>query len=185
MLERLRVRLRERGIRHDVVDALIPKPPGDVNLDWLMQELDDLISGTERPGSKLAYRPSDQIVRLEKGAVELASALETGSGADALYIYRRVANILADIKIPAGSKDKFEVGASEAVMSLARWVEQIETQIQGALSSLDIASAVASLGSGRGTVDMFFEDTVVLDPDANKRAARILINTVIHSESRK
>jgi glycyl-tRNA synthetase beta subunit len=152
MLDRLRVRLREEGVRFDVVDALIPKAPKEIDLDWLMQDVDDWLSGKIRPGNTVSYRPSDQINAIQHAARSLNKLFFTPAGHDALYVYRRAAKILAEAVIDKSHADTIEVGAAEETMTFARWVDELDGKLTSALATKDLGLAIdaKNLLGGKG-----------------------------------
>lgn len=176
LFDRLRVRLRDEGIRPDVINATIPPDWRKTKLKAQNKRLLDMldVENWETASVGLApYEPAEFSIWIEDAARSLAKILPSEAGQSALYVYRRCVNILAGQRVPHGSNMVIEVGAPEAVMALARWIEGLETDLHAALAVRDFSAAVASIASGKPIIDSFFETVMVNDPDETKRIARL------------
>ena len=145
--DRLKVWLRERGVRHDIVAAIV------------------------RPGAPLA----DDLLHLFRMAGALTELLETENGKGLLAGYTRTANILAAEEKKDGLRygavlNKPRLEAKEA-KALSAAVEKIAS---GTIKSTDDAIArMGALGGLRGPIDAFFEAVVVNDDDPAIRINRL------------
>ncbi len=133
--DRLKVYLRDQGMRHDLIDAVFALPGQD---DLLM------------------------IVRRVEA---LGRFLETGDGASLLALVRRALNILKieekkDAKSYGGKpatkllKEKEEKALAAAIKSAAK-------EVQAALASEDFEEAMGALAKLRAPVDAFFDKVTV------------------------
>ena len=148
--DRLKVAMREQGVRHDLVTSVF------------------------------ALGDEDDLVRLLKRVDALAAFLASEDGANLLTAYRRAANIVAieekkdgrayegraDLKL---IKARGEVAEAELHGTLG----VIEVKIADALKAEDFAAAMASLASLRAPVDRFFESVTVNAEDAALRENRL------------
>jgi glycyl-tRNA synthetase beta chain len=146
--ERLKVYLREKGARHDLVDAVFALPGQD---DLLM------------------------IVRRVEA---LGQLLDTEDGKNLLAGYRRAANILrAEEKKDgaeafAGKHVQTEL-APPAEKYLADIVASAGAAVRQHVASEDFEGAMRALATLRAPVDGFFLDVTVNDPDPQTRVNRL------------
>jgi glycyl-tRNA synthetase beta chain len=146
--DRLKVYLREKGARHDLIDAVFALPGQD---DLLM------------------------IVRRVEA---LGKLLETEDGKNLLAGYRRAANILrAEEKKDgaeafAGKHVQTEL-APPAERYLADVVASAGAAVREHVASEDFEGAMRALATLRAPVDGFFLDVTVNDPDPQTRVNRL------------
>ena len=149
-IDRLKVYLRDKGARHDLIDAAISEDGAD---DLLM------------------------IVRRVEA---LGSFLETDDGKNLLAGYKRAANILrAEEKKEAdGGKSFIEKHApnlrsehAEHVLSAA--IDRARDEAAKHVAAEDFAGAMHALSKLRVPVDAFFVDVTVNDPDPRYRLNRL------------
>jgi glycyl-tRNA synthetase beta chain len=146
--DRLKVYLREKGARHDLIDAVFALPGQD---DLLM------------------------IVRRVEA---LGKLLETEDGKNLLAGYRRAANILrAEEKKDgaeafAGKHVQTEL-APPAERYLANVVASAGASARQHAASEDFEGAMRALAALRAPVDGFFLDVTVNDPDPETRLNRL------------
>jgi glycyl-tRNA synthetase beta chain len=178
MYDRIRVRLRDIGIKQDVINAVVPPKWRTSEIDLIEEDLEGFISGEAGVGLD-PYSPPEFPLWIEQAAGSLDKILQTKDGQDAIYVYRRVVNILSGAKVPYDSVVSLEIGAPEEVMTLARWAEGAKVDIQGALLLRDYAAAIRCVATGRMAVDEFFEKVRVNDPDIDKRIARLRLLEVV------
>jgi glycyl-tRNA synthetase beta chain len=133
--DRLKVYLRDQGIRHDVIDACLA-----------------------RPGN-------DDLTLLVKRAEALSAVLKTEDGANLLAGFRRANNILAQaeekdgVEYSYGADAKFAETDSERALFAA--LDRAEAAITPALKTEDFATAMAAMASLRAPIDAFFTDVQV------------------------
>ncbi|WP_135501825.1 glycine--tRNA ligase subunit beta [Roseovarius aestuariivivens] len=129
--DRLKVVLRDRGIRHDVIDACLGLGGGD---DFAL----------------IAAR-----------AQALQSVLETEEGENLLQGFKRANNILAQaeekdgVEYSFGADPKFAKDPTETALFQA--LEEAEAKIAAANEAEDFAAAMAAMAALRGPIDDFFE----------------------------
>lgn len=151
--DRLKVHLREQGVRHDLISAVF------------------------------ALGGEDDLVRLLARVDALARFLGTEDGANLLVAYRRAANIVRiEEKKDGRSYDEPVVEADlreEEEKVLAGALADTEESVKAALAKEDFAGAMAALARLRGPVDAFFDRVTVNAEDARLRANRLRLLSVI------
>jgi glycyl-tRNA synthetase beta chain len=136
--ERLKVQMREKGVRHDVVDAV------------------------------LAVGSEDDLVRLLAKVEAVQSFLSSEAGKNLLTGYGRAANILrAEEKKDKDLSAKI-AGASDAALlelpeenAVATALGAVEQATKPALAREDFAGAMQALAGLRGPIDAFFDKVTV------------------------
>ncbi|TCT02593.1 glycine--tRNA ligase subunit beta [Aquabacter spiritensis] len=158
LAERLKVHVRERGARHDLVDAVFALPGQD---DLLM------------------------IVRRVEA---LQSFLETEDGRILLAGYRRAVNILRIEEKKDGARYAGPADARRLVEPaeerLAAAIETVKGQVAEAVAGEDFAAAMAALSHLRGPVDAFFEAVTVNATDGELRVNRLRLLDEIRDATR-
>ncbi len=135
LADRLKVVLREEGIRHDVIDACF------------------------------GLGGQDDLVLLVARVRALQAFLETEDGANLLAGYRRASNILAAEEKKDGVAYEGEPSAKfaeqEAERALFAALDTAEPAIAKALAAEDFAAAMGEMARLRPPVDGFFEEVLV------------------------
>ena len=149
-IDRLKVYLRDKGARHDLIDAAIGEDGAD---DLLM------------------------IVRRVEA---LGSFLDTDDGKNLVAGYKRAANILrAEEKKEADGGKGFlarhepNLRSEHAEHVLAAAIDRAATEAGKHVAEEDFAGAMHALSKLRAPVDAFFVDVTVNDPDPAKRLNRL------------
>ena len=145
--DRLKVYLRDRGARHDLVDAV-----------FAMEGHDDLWLIVQRVNA-------------------LSDFLATDDGANLLAGYKRAANILRieekkDGKSASGAANT-ELFAEKAESDLYAAIDAATGIAREAVAKEDFAGAMAALAQLRGPVDLFFDDVTVNADDPALRENRL------------
>jgi glycyl-tRNA synthetase beta chain len=148
-VDRLKVALRDRGTRHDLIDAVLS-----------LQSQDDLVS---------------LVARVEA----LQSFLKSDDGANLLVAYRRAANILKAEEKKDGTAydgepdpEAFIAGEEKALfVDLATAGELIRAEV----SRERFVEAMGVMARLRKPVDAFFDKVTVNDKDPKLRANRLLL----------
>jgi glycyl-tRNA synthetase beta chain len=129
--DRLKVYLKDQGIRHDIIDAC------------------------------LAMDGADDLTLLVKRARALSDVLGTEDGVNLVQGYKRAANILAQaeekdgVEYSFGADPKFaEVDEEKALFDA---LTAASGAIKDALSSEDFAAAMGQMAELRAPIDAFFE----------------------------
>ena len=133
--DRLKVHLRDEGIRHDVIDACIGMPG------------------------------NDDLVLLVRRAEALATFLKTDDGENLTQGFKRANNILTDeerkdgVEYSFGPDAKLAEAAEEKALFGA--LDAAEARIAPALAAEDFAAAMSAMADLRQPIDAFFEAVVV------------------------
>ena len=136
--DRLKVQMREKGVRHDVVDAVF------------------------------ALGKEDDLVRLLARVEALQAFLGSEAGKNLLTGYGRAANIVrAEEKKDKGLAAKI-AGAPDAALleqaeekAVASALAEVETKVGPALAKEDFAGAMAAFAGLRVPIDAFFDKVTV------------------------
>ncbi|HBS49492.1 MAG TPA: glycine--tRNA ligase subunit beta [Rhodobacteraceae bacterium] len=132
---RLKVFLRDQGLRHDVIDACIA-----------------------RPGS-------DDLNRLVKRARALQKVLGTEDGENLVQGFKRANNILSQAEAKDGVEYSFGADAkyaeAESEKALFAALEAAEPRIKTALEAEDFTAAMSETAGLRAPIDAFFEEVQV------------------------
>jgi glycyl-tRNA synthetase beta chain len=145
--DRLKVHLREKGARHDLIDAVF------------------------------SLGGQDDLALIVKRVDALGEFLKTDDGANLLAGVKRGSNILAieekkDKKSYAGTYDLKLLTAKEE-LALAAAIEAVKQDTVAAINVENFAGAMRALAELRAPVDAFFEKVTVNDPDAKIRENRL------------
>lgn len=157
--DRLKVHLRDQGVRHDHVSAVF------------------------------ALGGEDDLVRLLTRVNALAQFLNTDDGANLLVAYRRAANIVRIEEKKDGVSHDGDVvvedlGAREAA-ALHKSISSADLLVQKALDKEDFTSAMTALATLRRPVDTFFDKVTVNTGDAGQRTARLgLLSQIVAAMGR-
>ncbi|WP_145105723.1 glycine--tRNA ligase subunit beta [Cereibacter sediminicola] len=136
--DRLKVHLREQGIRHDVIDACLAMPG------------------------------NDDLTLLVKRAEALSAFLKSDDGTNLLQGFKRANNILAQaeakdgVEYSFGADPKFAETDEERALFAA--LAQAEAAIAPAMQAEDFAAAMAAMAALRAPIDAFF-DTVQVNSE--------------------
>jgi len=154
--DRLKVHLRDEGIRHDVIDACL-----------------SLNSGA--PSG--ATPNNDDLTLLVKRARALAAFLKTDDGENLVLGFRRANNILTQaeeqdgVEYSFGPDPKLAEGPEEAALFAA--LDAAEAAIAPAMQAEDFAAAMAAMAALRAPIDAFFEAVQVNADNAVVRRNRL------------
>ncbi|MBI1219257.1 MAG: glycine--tRNA ligase subunit beta [Rhodobacteraceae bacterium] len=128
--DRLKVHLRDQGIRHDVIDACLAMPG------------------------------NDDLTLLVKRAEALAAFLNTEDGTNLLQGFKRANNILTQaeakdgVEYSFGADPKFAADASETALFAV--LDAAEATLAPAMASEDFPAAMAAMAALRAPIDAFF-----------------------------
>ncbi|MDB0019366.1 glycine--tRNA ligase subunit beta [Planktomarina temperata] len=145
--DRLKTYLRDRGIRHDVIDACIAMPQ------------------------------SDDLALLVKRAEALQGALGTDDGENLIQGFKRANNILSQaeekdgVEYSFGADVKYAENEAEKVLFAA--LDLADKTIQPAMATQDFAAAMAAMATLRGPIDAFFEAVKINADSALVRRNRL------------
>ena len=133
--DRLKVYLRDQGIRHDVIDACLAMPG------------------------------NDDLTLLVNRAEALSAVLKTEDGANLLAGFKRANNILTQAEDKDGVEYSYgadlKFAETDAERALFTALDQAEATITPALKAEDFATAMAAMANLRRPIDAFFTDVQV------------------------
>jgi len=138
--DRLKVHLRDQGIRHDVIDACLAPSP---------------LAATSAAGPG-----NDDLTLLVKRAEALAAFLKTDDGENLLQGFKRANNILTQaeekdgVEYSYGADPKFAEGTEERTLFAA--LDTAESAIAPAMQAEDFAQAMTAMAALRAPIDAFF-----------------------------
>ncbi len=151
--ERLKVALRDRGVRHDLISAVF------------------------------ALGGEDDLVRLLARVKALEGFLGSDDGANLLVAYRRAANIVRieqkKDKTTYNGGAEASILAQDEEKSLFAALNQASETAGAALSEEDFTGAMAALAGLRRPVDAFFDHVTVNSDDAALRENRLRLLSAI------
>lgn len=153
--DRLKVHLREKGARHDLIDAVF------------------------------ALGGQDDLALIVKRVEALAEFLKTDDGANLLAGVKRASNILSieekkDKTSHAGTPDGAMLVAPEE-KGLAAAIAKVKFDTQAAINVENFAGAMRALSELRAPVDAFFEKVTVNAEDAKLRENRLRLLSEIRA----
>jgi glycyl-tRNA synthetase beta chain len=148
--DRLKVYLRDKGARHDLIDAA------------------------------LASGANDDLVLIVRRIDALAAMLDSEDGKNLLAGYKRAANIVRaeEKKDGAGHYDKaFDPALAQQSEEthLAQTLNHLDADVRALIGQDQFAAAVKALSALRGPVDAFFEHVTVNDADPALRLNRLCL----------
>ncbi|WP_112309679.1 glycine--tRNA ligase subunit beta [Pseudogemmobacter bohemicus] len=136
--DRLKVFLKDQGIRHDVIDACLAMPG------------------------------SDDITLLVKRATALSDTLKTEDGKNLIQGYKRANNILTQAEAKDGVEYSFgpdpKLAETDQERALFTALDQAEAKIAPAMKEEDFATAMQAMSKLRAPIDAFF-DTVQINAE--------------------
>jgi glycyl-tRNA synthetase beta chain len=128
--DRLKVYLKDQGVRHDVIDACLAMPG------------------------------NDDLTLLVKRAEALAAVMKTEDGANLIQGYKRAANILAQAEQKDGVEYSFgadpKFAETDAERALFAALDKAEAEITPAMAAEDFPKAMAAMAALRAPIDAFF-----------------------------
>ncbi|TVS01563.1 MAG: glycine--tRNA ligase subunit beta [Rhodobacteraceae bacterium] len=129
--DRLKVHLRDQGIRHDVIDACLAMPG------------------------------NDDLTLLVKRAEALSAFLKTADGENLLQGFKRANNILTQAEAKDGVEYCFgpdpKLAETPEETALFTALDRAEAAIAPAMKAEDFAQAMAAMAALRAPIDAFFE----------------------------
>jgi glycyl-tRNA synthetase beta chain len=155
-VDRLKVQQRERGVRHDLIEAVFTTG-------------DDL-----------------DLVRILARVEALQRFLETEDGDNLLVAYRRAANIVRIAREKEGDQFAGPIDpallAEPVERSLAAAFASLQPRLRERLAAEDYAAAMRELAELRAPVDRFFDEVHVNVDDARLRHNRFRLLTTLQED---
>ncbi|MDG1170387.1 MAG: glycine--tRNA ligase subunit beta [Sulfitobacter sp.] len=145
--DRLKVYLRDQGIRHDIIDACIAMPG------------------------------NDDLTLLVKRAGALSETLKTDDGENLIQGFKRANNILSQaeeadgVEYSYGADVKFAQTNEERALFSA--LDDAEAKIAPAMAAQDFTDAMSAMAALRGPIDAFFTAVQVNSDNATVRRNRL------------
>jgi glycyl-tRNA synthetase beta chain len=145
--DRLKVYLRDQGIRHDIIDACIAMPN------------------------------NDDLTLLVKRARALFETLATDDGQNLIQGFKRANNILTQaeeadgVEYSYGADPKFSETDEERALFTA--LDAAEAKIAPAMEQPDFTTAMSAMAALRGPIDAFFEATQINTDNQTVRRNRL------------
>jgi glycyl-tRNA synthetase beta chain len=179
IVDRLKVQLKEKGARFDLVDAVLALPA-------ISKEMVDNLGGSEH--SPIQQTDSDDLLLIVRRVEALGKFLDTDDGKNLLAGTKRAANIL---RIEEKKDGKTFDGAPDAKLyqldeekTLASAIDQVKTEAGAAVANEDFASAMSVMAKLRPAVDAFFDKVKVNDDDKAVRENRLKLLNEIREATR-
>ncbi|MBM1557422.1 glycine--tRNA ligase subunit beta [Sulfitobacter mediterraneus] len=145
--DRLKVYLRDQGVRHDIIDACI------------------------------AMDGNDDLTLLVKRARALSETLSTDDGENLIQAFKRANNILTQaeaadgVEYSYGADIKFaEVDEEKALFAA---LDKAEAAIAPAMAAQDFTTAMSAMAALRGPIDAFFDAVQVNSDNGTVRRNRL------------
>ncbi|NGM45451.1 glycine--tRNA ligase subunit beta [Rhodobacter sp. SGA-6-6] len=145
--DRLKVYLRDQGVRHDVIDACLSLPG------------------------------ADDLTLLVKRATALSDTLKTEDGANLIQGFKRANNILTQaeqkdgVEYSFGADPTYAEGPEER--ALFRALDEAEARIGPAMQAEDFPAAMAAMAALRAPIDAFFTAVQINTDNATVRRNRL------------
>ena len=145
--DRLKVFLRDQGIRHDIIDACIAMPG------------------------------NDDLARLVKRATALSETLKTEDGENLIQGFKRANNILSQAENADGVEYSYgadvKYAETNAERALFTALDEAEADIAPAMTRQNFASAMHAMASLRAPIDAFFDAVQINTDNAMVRRNRL------------
>lgn len=145
--DRLKVHLRDEGIRHDVIDACLAMPG------------------------------NDDLTLLVNRAKALAAFLKTDDGENLVQGFKRANNILTQAEDKDGVEYSFgadvKFAETEEEKALFTALDRAEGEISNSIEAEDFASAMGAMAALRTPIDAFFEAVQVNSDNSILRRNRL------------
>ena len=153
--DRLKVYLKDQGVRHDIIDACI------------------------------AMEGNDDLTLLVKRATALSETLKTDDGENLIQGFKRANNILTQaedadgVEYSYGADIKFAENDAEKALFAA--LDAAEAQIKPAMEQQDFTTAMSAMAALRGPIDAFFDAVQVNSDNSLVRRNRLNLLSRIRS----
>ncbi|MBQ0767303.1 MAG: glycine--tRNA ligase subunit beta [Sulfitobacter litoralis] len=145
--DRLKVYLKDQGVRHDIIDACI------------------------------AMDGNDDLTLLVKRAKALSETLKTDDGENLIQGFKRANNILSQAEDADGVEYSFgadiKFAETEEERALFAALDTAEAQIKPAMEAQDFGTAMSAMAFLRGPIDAFFDAVQVNSDNATIRRNRL------------
>jgi glycyl-tRNA synthetase beta chain len=154
--DRLKVYLKDQGVRHDIIDACISIPDG-------------------APAGATAG--NDDLTLLVKRAKALSETLKTDDGENLIQGFKRANNILSQAEAADGVEYSYgadiKFAETDEERALFDALDKAEAQINPAMAAQDFTAAMSAMASLRGPIDAFFDAVQVNSDNSTVRRNRL------------
>ena len=154
--DRLKVYLKDQGVRHDIIDACISIPDG-------------------APAG--AMEGNDDLTLLVKRAKALSETLKTDDGENLIQGFKRANNILSQAEAADGVEYSYgadiKFAETDEERALFDALDKAEAQINPAMAAQDFTAAMSAMASLRGPIDAFFDAVQVNSDNSTVRRNRL------------
>ncbi len=145
--DRLKVYLKDQGVRHDIIDACI------------------------------AMEGNDDLTLLVKRAKALSETLKTDDGENLIQGFKRANNILSQAEAADGVEYSYgadiKFAETDEERDLFAALDAAEAQINPAMAAQDFTDAMSAMASLRGPIDAFFNAVQVNSDNSTVRRNRL------------
>lgn len=153
--DRLKVYLKDQGIRHDIIDACIAMPQ------------------------------NDDLTLLVKRACALSDMLKTDDGENLLQAFKRANNILTQAEEADGVEYSFgadvKFAETDEERALFKALDEAEAVISPAMAAQDFTTAMSAMAGLRPPLDAFFEAVQINTDNGAVRRNRLNLLSRIRS----
>ncbi|HEY8578759.1 MAG TPA: glycine--tRNA ligase subunit beta [Beijerinckiaceae bacterium] len=179
--DRLKVYLRDKGARHDLIDAVLAEGASG-----------DARSGeggsSDRASPDAHAHANDDLLMIVRRVEALGRFLDTEDGRNLLAGYKRAANIVRaeEKKEKAAFDGPYDPAlfVLEEERTLANALEKAREAAAQAVAREDFEAAMGALSRLRAPVDAFFDKVTVNDADKDKRLNRLRLLNALRASTR-
>jgi glycyl-tRNA synthetase beta chain len=188
--DRLKVWLRDKGLRHDLIDAvLVPSiSPLEGEMSPKATEGGQKGSGNQPPSALPGISPSrgeigsppanDDLVLVVRKVEALAAFLDTEDGKNLVAGWKRAANILGAEEKKGTTIERIldaRLFREPAEIALSEAMNEATNKAGHAVDAEDFEGAMRALAALRAPVDAFLDKVLVNDPDPAVRMNRLVL----------
>ena len=159
--DRLKVYLRDKGHRHDHIDAVLTRADGSLE--------DDLVLIVRKLGALEAFLKTDDGANLAAGYKRAANILKADVGRGSPR--HRDGDRRAEAR-PAVAESLFQIAEEKALFAA---LKAAETKASAAVAAEKYAEAMTALSTLRAPIDAFFDKVTVNADDPGLRANRFAL----------
>ncbi len=183
LIERLKVQQRENGIRHDMIDAVLPvETQADtvrvVNRVQALQAFIDTENGTNLLAG---YKRAANILKKEEWEDTAATSSiphtipHTGEEDPLSQVDDPEMRAIVAARLETQHSTSLAYTPEPAEAALIAALDDAAPKAATAIEAEDFADAMSALASLRAPIDAFFEEVTVNDDDAIKRSTRLAL----------
>ncbi len=174
-IERLKVQERDNGIRHDMIDAVLPNErDGDtVRTVARVHALQAFIDTDNGTNLLAGYKRAANILKKEDWHGIEGEIARTGEEDPLALVDDPDMKAVIDAKMEERHARELSYTPEPAEKALIEALDTAEPQAEKAIEAENFEAAMSALASLRAPIDAFFEDVTVNDPNEDKRAARL------------